>query len=168
MSSEESKTVSPTQALFHSLEDQIPVLGLPRLIATQGMKSLQDEARARTRDTHRLQQEQYKAALEGRAPDFSSVKTDEEMPGDITVAGDTTTTTIHHHYPMPETKPSALSTGASALTKYALPALLAGSLGAGGTWLLSQWLSKPTTPAPVVDTDTDTNTQYIVEAMEGE
>lgn len=166
MSSEESKTVSPTQAIFHSLEDQIPVLGLPRLIATQNMKSLLDDAAARTRDTHRLQQEQYKASLEGRAPDFTNIDKSEEMAGDINVAGDTTTTNHYHIAMPPESKPSALSTGASALAKYALPVVLAGGLGAGGTWLLSQWLNQPT--APVVDTDTDTNTQYIVEAMEGE
>lgn len=164
MSSEESKTASPTQALFRSLEDQIPVLGLPRLIATQNMKGMLDDARARTRDAHRVQQEQYKASLEGRAPDFTNVETGEEMPGDITVTGDTTTT-VHNHYTMPETKPSALSTGASAAAKYVIPALMAGVLGAGGTWLLSQWGNKP---APAVDADTDTNTQYIVEAMEGE
>lgn len=168
MSSEESKTVSPTQAIFHSLEDQIPVLGLPRLIATQGMKAVLDDARQRTRDAHRIQQEQYKATLEGREPDFSKVDTSEEMPGDITVTGDTTTT-VHNHYTMPETKPSMLSSGASAAAKYVLPMALAGVLGAGGTWLLSQWGTKPTTPTtPTVDTDTDTNTQYIVEAMEGE
>lgn len=161
MSSEESKTVSPTQALFHSLEDQIPVLGLPRLIATQGMKAVLDDARARTRDTHRLQQEQYKASLEGRAPDFSKVDTSEEMPGDITVTGDTTTT-VHNHYTMPESKPSAVGT----VAKYAVPLALAAGLGAGGAWLGSMLFDKPTTPT--VDTDTDTNTQYQVEAMEGE
>lgn len=162
MSSEESETASPKRTIFNKLADQIPALGMPHLVAVQNMKATLDAANARTRDSHKIQQEQYKAALEDRAPDFTNIDASEEdMAGDIMVAGDTTTTN-HNYYTAATQQPAEAGNGASSLARTLLPLALALGTGAGGLWLYEnlgklQWPGVPDTEYEVRFYDADGN-----------
>lgn len=133
MSSQESESVSPQQKIFDRLEAQIPALGLQRLVGLQNMKAVLDSALKRTSDSHAVQQEQYKATLEGRQPDFANADETDDMPGDINVSGDR----IENHYHQPQ--PAEAGKEAPSLARTLLPLALAAGTGFGGMWLYQNW-----------------------------
>lgn len=128
----------------HRLEEQIPVLGLPRLVAVDHMNQSLADARARVRDSHRVQMKQL-----GEKPEELD-KGDDEMG--ISVAGDTYNIT----QPEPKVEPKQ---GFGVGT-------LAGAAGGAGLLLiagllLGNYLQRQTSPSPP-NTISPADTEYDV------
>lgn len=146
MSTDESTNASGqtlAQEALHRLEEQIPALGLPRLIAVDHLQGILGDARNRTKDSHRVQMQSL------------GLKPEELAKGDdmgISVAGDTTVniTVPPAEAPKPLSEP-VKSTSEPSMLRKAWPLALAamGGIGTVGLpaagYMAAKWMEQHTT-----------------------
>lgn len=157
MSSAESKSVGQPHRLeaLERLVEQAPVLGLPRLITVEHLRSMLASARGRVNDSHRLQMESLSNIAGSKAGEVKeSQPTEDDEMGGISVAGDTTiniTTT--------NAEPKAAEAGivrkavGGGLRRMVVPLLLGAGLpaaGAAGMAFYQWYTQRPAVVAPVV------------------
>lgn len=155
MSNAESTSAGPALRLeaLERLVEQTPVLGLPRLVTVEHLRSSLASARKRVDDSHAMQQEKLRQVLNLEPAAAAS----EDDMGGISVAGDTTINITAPATPAPTPTiggdPITAEAGKSLLRK-ALPLALSAAIGGGAAslpWLFA-WLNKPAAvpTAPIV------------------
>ena len=156
MSNGESASASQTprqEALNRVLEYLPQSQGILRLLGVETVANIQADARARTKDSHRLQMKQLYKITGEKMPELTDAE--EEV---ISVAGDTI-----NNITLPPDRPAAVKTGMSTLAKVGVGAALTAAsvglpaLGAVAYALLNNppAATEPVSPSqPATDRDT--------------
>ena len=152
MSNAESQNASQTpaqEALDRALE-QLPGLGLARLVGVEHLRAVLGAARGRVNDDHQLKKEVLRSvASEGGLAAKENPAGEGEDVGGISVAGDSTTTINITGTPTAPT-----SGGAGRVLKKCLPyaatALIAGATGVGVPWMLGLFSKAPAAVQQVI------------------
>lgn len=135
-------TQTPQMEAVDRALEQLPVLGLPRLVAVEHLREMLFASRGRVRDDHKRQ----KAILDSVAKEggllqpTAEADADDDMGG-ISIAGDTNVTITA---PAQPTAAQQATSGESVFKKM-LPLILAAAMGGGIASLpaLYEWIKKP-------------------------